>query len=199
MGMGLVDRTLGSVGVGNIGAEMFRICVPFNMKFIAYDPWADPLIVKELGIELVSLERVFSESDFLSLNIPLTDETHHIVNAERLESMKTSAYLINTSRGPVVDQLALVNALQNNVIAGAALDVFDPEPPSANDSILKLDNVIATPHSLCWTDQCFAGIGASDVEQVLQVKAGDIPACLVNRSVANDAKFKARLRAYRGN
>jgi phosphoglycerate dehydrogenase-like enzyme len=199
MGIGLVGRTLGSIGVGNVGTEMFRMCIPFDMKFIAYDPWADPLIAMELGIKLVSLEQVFSESDFLSLNIPLTDETHHIVNAERLESMKTSAYLINTSRGPVVDQPALVDALQNNMIAGAALDVFDPEPPSADDPILKLDNVIATPHSLCWTDQCFAGIGASDVAQVLQVKTGDVPICLVNSSVANDAKFKARLRAYKEN
>jgi len=199
MGIGLVDRTLGSVGVGNIGAEMFRMCIPFDMKFIAYDPWADPLIAKELGIELVSLERVFSESDFLSLNIPLTDETHHLVNAERLASMKSSAYLINTSRGPVVDQPALVDALKNGVIAGAALDVFDPEPPSADDPILKLDNVIATPHSLCWTDQCFAGIGASDVEQVLSIKAGDVPACLVNRSIADDNTFMKRLHAYREN
>ena len=199
MGIGLVGRTLGSIGVGNIGAEMFRMCIPFDMKFIAYDPWADPLIAMELGIKLVSLEQVFSESDFLSLNIPLTDETHHIVNTERLASMKTSAYLINTSRGPVVDQPALVDALQNNIIAGAALDVFDPEPPSADDPILKLDNVIATPHSLCWTDQCFAGIGASDVAQVLQIKAGDVPICLVNSSVADDAKFKARLRAYKEN
>jgi D-3-phosphoglycerate dehydrogenase len=197
MGTGLVGQTLGSVGIGNIGAEMFRMCVPLDMRFIAHDPWADLVVAKELAIELVSLEQVFAESDFLSLNTPLTDETHHLVNAARLASMKSSAYLINTSRGPVVDQPALVQALKNGVIAGAGLDVFDPEPPSPEDPILHLHNVITTPHALCWTDQCFAGIGASDVDQVLKVKNGDVPPHLVNRVLLEDSKFLQRLAAYK--
>ena len=196
MGTGLVGRTLGSVGIGNIGAEMFRMCVPLDMKFIAHDPWADPAVAQSLGIELVSLDQVFRDSDFLSLNTPLTPETEHMVNAERLASMKSTAYLINTSRGPVIDQPALVNALKSGVIAGAALDVFDPEPPLAGDPILKLDNVILTPHALCWTDQCFAGIGASDVAQVLMIKKGEVPPHLVNPDVADDERFKKRLSSY---
>lgn len=199
MGTGLVGRTLGSVGIGNIGAEMFRMCAPLDMKFIAHDPYADPDLAKSLGIELVSLDQVFADSDFLSLNIPLTDETHHMVNAARLASMKSTAYVINTSRGPVIDQPALVDALTSGVIAGAALDVFDPEPPAADDPILKLDNVIVTPHALCWTDQCFAGIGASDVDQVLDVKSGNAPAHLVNRHMADDETFKKRLNGYKSN
>ncbi len=197
MGVGLVGRTLGSVGIGNIGAEMFRMCRPFDMKFIAHDPWADPAVAKELGIELVSQAQVFQNSDFLSINTPLTPETEHMVNAERLASMKSTAYLINTSRGPVVDQPALVHALKTGVIAGAGIDVFDPEPPSADDPILQLDNVIVTPHALCWTDQCFAGIGASDIEQVLKVKNGEAPPHLVNRTIADDARFKKRLAGYK--
>ncbi|NQV98346.1 MAG: dehydrogenase [Rhodospirillales bacterium] len=197
MGTGLVGRTLGSIGIGNIGAEMFRMCVPLDMKFIAHDPYADPELAVSLGIELVSLERVFTDSDFLSLNTPLTPETHHMVNAARLATMKPSAYLINTSRGPVVDQPALVAALTSGVIAGAALDVFDPEPPSADDPILKLENVIATPHALCWTDQCFAGIGASDIEQVLKIKSGETPPHLVNRKLATEASFQNRLSGYK--
>ncbi len=196
MGTGLVGRTLGSIGIGNIGAEMFRMCLPLEMKFIAHDPWADPLVAQSLGIEMVSLDEIFKESDFLSVNTPLTPETEHMVNAERLASMKSTAYLINTSRGPVVDQPALVDALKNGVIAGAGLDVFDPEPPSLDDPILQMDNVIITPHALCWTDQCFAGIGTSDVKQVLKVKNGEVPPHLVNRDVVDDERFKNRLNTY---
>ena len=193
MGMGLVGRTLGSIGIGNIGAEAFRVCAPLGMKFIAHDPWADPEVVKEIGIELVDLDMVFRESDYLCVNTPLTDETHHIVNAKRMAMMKPTAYLINTSRGPTVDQTALVEALNAGTIAGAGLDVFDPEPPLPDDPILHLDNVIVTPHALCWTDQCFAGIGASDVQQVLMFKKGEVPSHLVNRDVAETMRFIERL------
>ena len=193
MGMGLVGRTLGSIGIGNIGAEVFRVCAPLGMKFIAHDPWADPEVVKEIGIELVDLDMVFRESDYLCVNTPLTDETYHIVNAKRMAMMKPTAYLINTSRGPTVDQTALVEALNAGTIAGAGLDVFDPEPPLPDDPILHLDNVIVTPHALCWTDQCFAGIGASDVQQVLMFKNGEVPSHLVNRDVAETMRFIERL------
>ncbi|MEK9725260.1 MAG: NAD(P)-dependent oxidoreductase, partial [Rhodospirillaceae bacterium] len=100
MGTGLMGRTLGSIGLGNIGVEAFRMCAPLEMRHIAHDPYADPAVAAEVGVELVSLERVFAESDFLCVNTPLTGETHHIVNAERLATMKPTAYLINTSRGP---------------------------------------------------------------------------------------------------
>ena len=193
MGMGLVGRTLGSIGIGNIGAEAFRVCAPLGMKFIAHDPWANPEVVKEIGVELVDLDMVFRESDYLCVNTPLTDETHHIVNAKRMAMMKPTAYLINTSRGPTVDQTALVEALNAGTIAGAGLDVFDPEPPLPDDPILHLDNVIVTPHALCWTDQCFAGIGASDVQQVLMFKKGEVPSYLVNRDVAETMRFIERL------
>ena len=197
MRMGLIGRTLGSVGMGNIGAEMFRLCRPLDMRFIAHDPWADEAVAAELGVILVDLETVFAESDFLALNTPLTPDTRHLVNAARLATMKPTAYVINTSRGPVIDQPALAEALTVGVIAGAALDVFDPEPPPADDPILALDNVITTPHALSWTDQCFAEIGASDVAQVLSLKKGETPAHLVDRSVADNPAFRSRLEAYR--
>ena len=193
MGMGLVGRTLGSIGIGNIGAETFRMCTPLEMKFLAHDPWADPEVARDLGVQLVDLATVFRESDFLCVNTPLTSETHHIVNAETLAMMKATAYLINTSRGPTVDQVALLEALKAGAIAGAGLDVLDPEPPQADDPILHLDNVITTPHALCWTDQCFAGIGASDVQQVLMFKNGEVPPHLVDKDVVHNALFKARL------
>jgi phosphoglycerate dehydrogenase-like enzyme len=109
--------------------------------------------------------------------------------------MKKSAFLINTARGPVVDQKALTAALQEKRIAGAGLDVFDPEPPAADDPILKLDNVILAPHALCHTDQCFAGIGASCVDAVQSVRKGELPRMLVNRAVAANNSFKDKLAA----
>ena len=196
MGVGLVDRTLGSLGIGNIGAEMFRMARPFDMAFIAFDPYADPTVAAELGVELVSLEELFRRSDVLSVNCPLTEETQHIVNAERIALMKPTAYLINTARGPIVDQKALTRALQNEAIAGAGLDVLEEEPPDPQDPILGLDNVILTPHALCWTDQCFAGIGAADIRAVLDVMHGREPRGVVNREVLASEKWKGRLADY---
>lgn len=196
MGVGLVGRTLGSLGVGNIGAEMFRLAKPFGMRFIAHDPYADKAVAAELNIELVPLEDLFRRSDILCVNCPLTPDTHHIVNAERLALMKPTAFFINTARGPIVDQKALTEVLQERRIAGAGLDVFEVEPTDPDDPILKLDNIIAAPHALCWTDQCFAGNGAADVKAVLDVQRGLVPRGVVNRQVLDQTGFKAKLAAY---
>jgi D-3-phosphoglycerate dehydrogenase len=197
MGVGLVGRTLGALGIGNIGAELFRLAKPFDMKFIAHDPYADKKVADELGIELVSLEDVFRRSDILSVSVPLNEETRHIVNAERLGLMKPTAYLINTARGPIVDQKALTKVLQDRRIAGAGLDVLEQEPPDPNDPILSLDNVILAPHALCWTDQCFAGNGAADVKAVLEVQHGREPRGVVNRAVLGSPAWTRRLADYR--
>ncbi len=197
MGTGLVGRTLGSIGIGNIGAEMYRLARPLDMVFIAHDPYADPALARELGVRLVDLETVFCEADVLAVNCPLVAATRHLVNAERLALMKPTSYLINTARGPIVDQSALVAALQAGRIAGAGLDVFDPEPPSADDPILRLENVVLTPHALCWTDQCFAGIGAADIRAVLEVMAGREPPGVVNREIAAGALWRGRLNGFR--
>ena len=125
MGVGLVGRTLGSLGIGNIGAEVFRLARPLDMRFIAHDPFADQAVAAELGVELVGIEELFRRADVLSVSCPLTPETHHIVNAERLALMKPTAYLINTARGPIVDQKALTEALQARRLAGAGLDVLE--------------------------------------------------------------------------
>ena len=197
MGVGLVGRTLGSLGIGNIGAELFRLAKPFEMRFIAHDPYADPRLAAELGIELVGLDDLFHRSDVLSISCPLTPETHHIVNAERIGLMKPTAYLINTSRGPIIDQAALTEALQAHRIAGAGLDVLEKEPPEPDDPILALDNVLLAPHALCWTDQCFAGNGAADITAVLDVQHGRVPTGVVNRAVLDDPRFEAKLEGFR--
>ena len=107
MGEGLVGKTLGQLGMGNIGAEVFRLAEPFGMRFIAHDPYQDPKVAAELGVELVGLEELFRRADFLSVSVPLSEATHHIVGDRLLGLMKPTAYLINTARGPVVDQQAL--------------------------------------------------------------------------------------------
>jgi len=193
MGMGLVGRTLAALGIGNIGAELFRLAKPFEMKFIAHDPYANNAVAAELGIELVSLEDAFRRADVLSVSVPLSPATRHLVNAERLALMKPTAYLINTARGPIVDQKALTRALQEKRIAGAGLDVLEEEPPDPADPILKLDNVILSPHALCWTDQCFAGNGAADVKAVLEFQRGYVPHGVLNRAVLDGNVWKKRL------
>ena len=198
MGVGLVGRTFASLGIGNIGAETFRLLKPFDMKFIAHDPYADRKVADELGIELVGLEDAFRRADVLSVSVPLSAETKHLVNADRLALMKPTAYLINTARGPIVDQKALTRALQERRIAGAGLDVLEQEPPDPDDPILKLDNVILAPHALCWTDQCFAGNGAADVKAVLEVQHGRVPRGVVNREVLDSDVWKKRLARHGG-
>jgi len=196
-GVGLVGRTLGSVGLGNIGRELFRLAKPFDMKFLASDPAADPAQAAELGIELVDLPTLFRQSDIVSVNCFLSERTRGLVGADLLSLMKPTAYLINTARGPIVDQKALTRILQERRIAGAGLDVLEKEPPDADDPILTLDNAIVTPHALCWTDQMFAGIGAADVRAVLDMMQGRVPVTLVDPQVRKQDGFTAKLERNR--
>ncbi len=195
-GMGLVGRTVGSVGIGNIGAEMFRLLKAFDVRMIAHDPHVDPAVFVGLGVEPVALEAVFEQSDVVTFNCPLNDATRGIGSAALIARMKRTAYLVNTSRGPVVDQRALYDALVDRRIAGAAIDVFDPEPPPADEPILRLDSVITAPHSLGWTDQMFATMGAVNRGAIEAVKAGTEPANAVNRAVLEQTGFRAKLAAY---
>ena len=136
-GVGLTGKTLGSLGMGNIGAELFRLAKPLHMAFLAHDPYAPAGIAAELGVEMTALDDLFRRSDILCINCPLTSETRHLVNAHRISLMKPTAYLINTARGGVVDQRALVAALTSGRIAGAGLDVFEQEPPRSDRSHLQ--------------------------------------------------------------
>jgi phosphoglycerate dehydrogenase-like enzyme len=183
MGVGLTGRSFGQLGIGNIGAEVLRLARPLGMHFIAHDPFVDVATAEELGVELVSLEDLFIRSDFLSVSVPLNEKTRGMVDASLIGLMKPTAYLINTARGPIVDQKALYDALVSRSIAGAGLDVFEVEPAPIDEPILHLDNVIVTPHSLCFSDECFAGLGADCLRNVLAVKQGRLPKAVVNGDV----------------
>lgn len=193
MGIGLVGRTFGQLGIGNIGAEVIRLLAPFGMRLIAHDPFVDPAAAAALGVTLVDEETLFRESDFLSVCVPLSPATHHFVDARRLALMKPTAFLINTARGPIVDEAALIAALRAGRLAGAGLDVFETEPSPADNPLFSMENVIVSPHALCWTDQCFAGNGAVDVAACLAVMRGEVPGGLLNREVADHPAFRERL------
>ena len=179
IGTGLTGRTLGSIGVGNIGAEMFRLAKPFDLKFIAHDPYADAAQMAGLGVELVGLDELFRRSDFLTINCPLNETTRGMVNASKLSLMKDTAYLINTARGPIVDEAALYRALVEKKIAGAGLDVFEVEPTPADNPLLQLENVVVTPHGICFTDECMRGLAESAFKAVIDVMHGKKPTHVV--------------------
>ena len=188
MGMGVTGRTLGLVGVGNIGAEVFRLARPFEMKHVAYDPYVDPASLAGLGIELVSsLDEVMRRSDFVSINCPLNAATRGLIGPREIALMKPTAFLINTARGPIVQEAALFEALAAGRIAGAGLDVFEVEPTPPDNPILALDNVIVTPHGLCYTDECFTGIARNTFEAVRALADGVAPRYLVNRDALQHA------------
>ncbi len=198
MGTELRDRVLGSVGLGNIGSEVFRLIKPFGMKrLIACDPYANREHADSLGVELVGLDTVMSESDFVTINCPLSTATHHLIGAREIALMKPTAYFINTARGGIVDQKALTEALQNNRIQGAGLDVLEEEPIRDDDPLLKLDNVILCPHAICWTDECFRDNGMLDCKGMLMVMRGEVPDSVVNKDVLEKEGMKAKLTRYR--
>ncbi|MBM3523106.1 MAG: dehydrogenase [Alphaproteobacteria bacterium] len=187
-GTGLVGRTLGSLGLGNIGKELFRIARPLDMRFIAHDPFAKPADAAALGVTLVDIDTLFRESDFLVTNVLLNDSTRHIVNAHRLAMMKPSAYLISASRGPVVDEKALHDVLAARRIAGAAMDVFEVEPTPPDNPILKLDNVIVAPHSLCHTDECNRLLAEGSFRSASAYSARKRPPNLINPDALRHAR-----------
>lgn len=187
--------TLSSIGLGNIASDLFHVMRPLGMRFIAHDPYADVGLANALGVELVSREDAFALADILTVNCPLTKDTHHIVDAAHIALMKPSAYFVNTSRGGTVDQIALIEALKGRRIAGAALDVFEEEPLPQTSPLLSLDNVILTPHSLCWSDELYSGCGKDAIGAALDFLAGRAPKFIVNRNVVAKPEWLARLAA----
>lgn len=197
MGYGLTGKTLGLIGLGNIGSEVVRLAKPFDLVPIASDPYVAPERAAELGVRLVDLETLLATADFVVVLCALTPETRHLLNAERLALMKSTAFLISVARGPIVDQAALTEVLRERRIRGAALDVFEQEPIDPHDPLLSLDNAILTPHALAWTDEWAYISGRSAIASMLAIAAGNVPKYVVNKEVVDVPAFQEKLRRYR--
>jgi len=176
-------QTLGVIGCGNIGRMIARKAQCFNLKVLGSDPYVDKSLAKESGITLVSLSEVLKESDFISANCLLNKETWHLIGEKEFRQMKPTAYFINTARGSVVDEPALIKALQEKWIAGAGLDVFEKEPIDSDNPLLKMDNVVVMPHSGSYSDKAFSLPTKIVLQEVARVLNGRWPKNPVNESV----------------
>ncbi|HEX4204341.1 MAG TPA: hydroxyacid dehydrogenase [Ktedonobacteraceae bacterium] len=182
-GLEVAGATLGLVGLGRIGSRVAAIARALGMQVLAFDPFVTQERATSLGVEVVpSLAEMLSRSQVVSIHCPVTSATYHIMNAERLSQMPTGSYLINVSRGALVDQSALLDALRSGHLAGAGLDVFDPEPPLADDPLFALPNTICTPHIGSYTIAGLIRMQVMACEQVVSVLRGEYPASLVNDS-----------------
>lgn len=179
-------KTVGIIGLGRIGSRVYRKLRTFGFKFLGCDPLLSDERRAELdGIEWVDKETAFRNSDFVTIHTPLSDQTRHIVNATSLGWMKPTAYVINTSRGGMVDADALADALKSKQIAGAAIDVYDEEPPPQSLPLfgLDIDNIILTPHIAWASDEAGWEIRRSIIDDIYAAAAGKPPRCLVNNDV----------------
>lgn len=174
------DRVLGIVGCGRIGRRVAEICaLGFKMKVIGYDPFLSNVDLPY--IEFTNdLNDLLERADFLSLHLPLTTETHHLIGEAEIRRMRRGSYLINAARGPVVDEQALIRALQDGHLAGAGLDVFDPEPPMGDNPLLTMNNVVCTPHVASYTDRGQAAMRTGVVDQLIQLIQRERPPFIVN-------------------
>lgn len=192
------ERTVGTVGLGNIASEALRLLRPFGVsRFLAYDPYLPEGKTAAIGVESVALDRLLRESDYVLINCPLTLQTRHLIGHRELALMKPDAYLINTARGAIIEQPALVLALKERSIRGAALDVFENEPLEEDSELLRMDNVILTSHSIAWTEELFRDMGRIDCEGALAVMRGEAPESMVNKEVLERPGFRRKLERYR--
>jgi phosphoglycerate dehydrogenase-like enzyme len=189
-GQGVTGRTLGIVGFGNIGQELAKIAKPLDMKMIAFDPMFPADRGAEMSVDSVSLDHLLSLSDYVVICCSLNEKTYKLMGPSQFSRMKSNAYFINVARGPIVDQVALTESLRQNRIAGAGLDVFDPEPIDANDPLLGMENVIVSPHAICWTDECFGANGRLAIQSILDVKTQIKPRSIVNEVALSHPRWR---------
>jgi phosphoglycerate dehydrogenase-like enzyme len=188
------DRTVGTIGLGNIAGEAVRLLRALDVRrFLAFDPYASTQRAGELGVELVTLEELLRASDYVLVNCPLTPETRGLIGNDQFACMKREAVLINTARGPIVEEAALIEALGAGRIAGAGLDVFENEPLSAESPLARMDNVILTSHSIAWTEELFRDMGRIDCQGALAVYRGEVPGNVVNPAVLENPLFTEKL------
>lgn len=184
LGRDITGKTLGIIGAGQVGRTMAKRACGFDMKIIYTDGRTNEQMEKELGASRVDMETLLKEADYVSVHTPLTPKTYHLISEKEFSMMKTTSILINTSRGPVVDEQALVEALKMRTIWGAGLDVFEKEP-YVNPELLKLDNVVMTPHIGTATPDARRSMAIMAAQNILDIMEGKIPLGIVNMQVLN--------------
>ncbi|MEM2026569.1 MAG: C-terminal binding protein [Candidatus Bathyarchaeia archaeon] len=179
----LKGKTVGIIGFGRIGRKVAQRLRGFEVKILSYDPYVPESLFAEYHVEKVDFDTLIRESDIITIHVPLTNETRHMIGEKEFKSMKRGAIIINTSRGGVIDEQALYKALKEGWIAGAGLDVLEKEPPEKDNPLLKLDNIIVTPHMAWYSNDSLYEIRRKAAEEVARVLSGQIPVNLVNREV----------------
>jgi D-3-phosphoglycerate dehydrogenase len=183
-GIELYGKTLGLVGIGDIGGRVaLKGKMAFGMRILAYDPYVLPARAQLYGAELVDLETLLKESDVISVHTPLTTETQHLIGRKQFSLMKSTAIFVNTSRGPVVDEAALAEALEKKQFLGAGIDVFEQEPLSPTSPLRKMENIVLTPHTSSSTKEAFRNTYKGSVNNILRFVNGQRPNWVVNREV----------------
>ncbi|MCK9430648.1 MAG: phosphoglycerate dehydrogenase [Candidatus Omnitrophica bacterium] len=181
MGVEVYGKTLGIVGFGRIGSEVAKRALSFGMKILAYDPFLSAEVAESIGVEIAELKKVLQEADYITVHTPLTDETRHMISDKEFALMKKGVRIINCARGGIIDEIALIKAIKEQKVAGAAMDVFENEPLSVDNEFLKLDNVVITPH-----------LGASTEEAQINVAievAEIVRDALLGRGIRNAANY----------
>jgi len=190
LGNDVYGKTLGIIGLGRIGSAVARRAKAFNMRVIYYDAFRNEQREKELGVEYKEFKDLLKEADFISIHVPLIPETRHLFNEEAFKTMKRTAYLINTSRGPVVDEKALYKALTEGWIKGAGIDVHEKEPTPKDNPLLTLDNIVVTPHIASASVETRVKMATMAAENLVSVLQGKIPPNLVNKDVVKVRPLK---------
>ena len=189
VGVGLKGKTLGCLGLGHIGSGVARVAAAFDMNIIGWSQNLTAERAQECGATLVDKDTLFRESDIVSIHLVLSDRTRGLVGAHELSLMKPTSYLVNISRGPIVDEAALVDVLQRRAIAGAALDVFAVEPLPADNPLLKLDNTLILPHLGYVTDDSYRAMYSGVIEDIRAFSSGE-PVRMINDQVLGSSQFR---------
>jgi D-3-phosphoglycerate dehydrogenase len=181
----MFGKTVGVIGLGSIGRKVAAICKNgFNMNVIAYDKFVQSSVAEQMGIKMVDdILSLMAAADFVTVHVPYNTETFHLIGEKEFAVMKKTAFFINTSRGPVVDEAALINALQENRFRGAGLDVFEVEPTLPDNPLFSMDNVIVTPHMAAHTEEGLIRMATVAAQGVLDVLNGRTPQFVANKSL----------------
>lgn len=180
-------KTIGLVGCGRIGLEVAKIVASLGVKVIAFDPYLQKI---GGGIELVDLDALLAEADFISIHCPLNESTRHLIGESAFQKMKKRPLIVNASRGPIIDEAALAGALRAGLVSGAGLDVMEKEPPDPENPLLKMENVVFSPHVAFYSEESIRELNRRTAESVADVLSGKWPRSVVNREVIGKTRAK---------